>query len=90
MINVQQYIPEPGSTWIKDYYDKMGDDLTEYYNKVFLHLYKMKPGDQFDIEKKVDPQNYDLFIKCLILVYQQLHSCGMTDFFLEGSMILRR
>ena len=90
MINVQQYIPEPGNTWIKDYFEKMGDELIQYYNKVFMHLYEMKPGDQFDIEKMVDPQNYDLFIKCLILVINELYSYGLTNFFLEGTLVLRR
>ena len=68
----------------------MGDGLTRYYDKVFLLLYDMKHGDEFDIEKNVDPQNYDLFIKCFILVYQQLFSNGITGYFLEGSLILKR
>ena len=91
MIDVTQYIPEHGNRqWIEDYYNKMGEKLTDYYNKVFLSLYEMKPGAVIDIEKSVAPHNYDLFIKCFWLAYQHLYRSCVGSYYLEGSLILRR
>ena len=50
-------------SWIK-YISKMGEDaLYEYKNKVYKFLYNLKVGESISIEKWVETENYDLFIK---------------------------
>ena len=51
-------------SWIKEYISKMGEAaLYEYKNKVYKFLYNLKVGESISIEKWVETENYDLFIK---------------------------
>lgn len=66
------------------------DELREYYDKVFIRLYDMKPGEQFDITQEVNPDNYDLFVKCVSTCFNELAVYGLCGYHLEDNIILKR
>lgn len=69
----------------------MGEkELREYYNKVFVRLYDMQPLEQLDIAQEVNPDNYDLFVKCVVTCFGELANYGICDYHLEDNLILKR
>ena len=82
-MKLKEYIPED-KTWLNRMADEIGwEHLGEYYNRVFLLLYYMKHGANFSIVDRVAPDNYRLFMGCLIIVMTELASYGIQDFTLE-------
>lgn len=91
MVDFKQYIPDDDRAWIMEYYDRLGvKGLIEYYNKIFVRLFDMEPGDELDIVQIVSPDNYDLFIKCVVTCFAELASYGMCEYYLEDGIILKR
>lgn len=91
MVDFQIYIPDDGRAWIKEYFEKVGEqELRDYYNKVFVCLFDMKAGDELNIVDIVSPENYDLFIKCVVTSFSELASYGMCGYHLEDGIILKR
>lgn len=92
-MNLLQYLPDNNQSWIQHYADSMGwEKLIAYYDKISLVLYNMQPGDVFRVLEKVDPQNYDLFIKCIYTILCEFAGYGMYGYHIEeqGTIILRR
>lgn len=82
-MGLKEYIPED-KTWLSRTAGEIGwEHLGEYYNRVFLLLYEMKYGAYFSIVDRVSPDNYALFMGCLICVMTELASYGIYDFTLE-------
>lgn len=60
---------------VRKFYDELNDDVkysilgnltkNEYLNKVFLFINKMRQGQSIEIAKKVQPENTEIFIKCV-------------------------
>lgn len=83
-MNLKEYIPKD-KTWLDSMAEEIGwEHLGEYYNRVFLLLYEMRRGTYFSIVDKVAPDNYRLFMGCLIIVMTELASYGIHDFTLEA------
>lgn len=92
-MNLLQYLPDDNQSWIVPYAKSMGmDRLAEYYDKVFIMLYEMQPGESFRVTEKVAPKNYDLFMKCVYSVLCEFAQYGIYDHHIEeqGTVILRR
>ena len=65
-MDLLQYLPDDSRSWIQSYIELVGmERLTEYYDKVFIDLYEMLPGESFRVLEKVSPENYGLFMKCV-------------------------
>ena len=62
--------------------------LTEYYDKVFIDLYEMLPGES----EKVSPENYGLFMKCVYSCLCEFDLYDICSYYIEeqGTVILRR
>lgn len=89
--DINSYLPATNQSWIAAYAESMGwESLTLYYNKLFVRLLKMKRGDKMDIVKDVNPNNYDLFVKCLVTCIQELCSLGVYDFDIEEGVVSKR
>lgn len=83
-MGLKEYIPED-KTWLNRMADEIGwEHLGEYYNRVFLLLYEMKCGTRFSIVDRVAPDNYPLFMGCLIIAMTELASYGIYDILLEA------
>lgn len=92
-MDLLQYLPNDNQSWIPPYVDSMGmDQLAQYYDKVFITLYEMQPGDSFRVTEKVAPVNYDLFMKCVYSVLCEFDTYGIHSYYIEeqGTVILRR
>jgi|GEM_PF-6825078 len=59
--------------WCNKYSELMGAEaFKKYVSEVYKMLLNMKPGAVFHIDKKVKPDNVDLFIKiCCMFLYEQ-------------------
>lgn len=68
------------------------DGLARYYDKVFIMLYEMQPGESFRIIEKVSPENYALFMKCVYSVLFEFDKYAVGSYYIEeqGTVILRR
>lgn len=91
-MNLLQYIPDD-NTWMQRYADSMGwNELSEYYDKVWLMLYDMQPGHTFRVLDEVHPKNYDLFMKCVDATLEEFGTYGIHSYYIEeqGAVILRR
>ena len=84
-MDLLQYLPDDSRSWIQSYIELVGmERLTEYYDKVFIELYEMLPGESFRVLEKVSPENYsclcefDLYDICSYYIEEQ------------GTVILRR
>jgi hypothetical protein len=92
-MDLLQYLPDDNQSWIPPYVELMGvERLTEYYNKVFIWLYEMQPGESFRVLEKVRPENYDLFMKCVYSCLCAFDLYGIYSYHIEeqGTVILRR
>lgn len=91
-VDLFKHIPD-NNDWIQAYAQSMGwDKLTAYYDKVWLMLYEMQPGHTFRVLEEVKPDNYDLFIKCVVAALEEFRSYGIGNYHIEeqGTVILRR
>ena len=85
MENLTRYIPQ-NDEWMKDVSASMGGDkLIEYYNRVFLRLYGMEKGECLYILHEVTPDNYQLFIRVVCTVINELIGYGIYEFSLENN-----
>lgn len=92
-MNLLHHLPDDSQSWIAAYEKQMGmDRLVKYYDKVFIMLYEMQPGESFRITEKVAPANYDLFMKCVYSVLCEFGKYGVGSYYIEeqGTVILRR
>jgi hypothetical protein len=91
MIDLTACIPQDNQ-WMNETADRIGwDELTGYYDRVFLMLQNMKRGERFEVVRKVHPDNYELFIKCACTAIMELSSQGIYAWSLEdnGTVIVR-
>jgi hypothetical protein len=52
-MDLLQYLPDDSRSWIQSYIELVGmERLTEYYDKVFIELYEMLPGESFRYLKR--------------------------------------
>ena len=88
MINLLDYIPKD-NTWIDEFCRNLGTEyIQNYYHRVWLKLYDMKIGEEFDITKRVKPDNRELFIKMASLcIYELRHEYREWVFSEDGSKI---
>lgn len=61
-MDLTHLLPDDARSWIPTYADRMGwEKLKEYYDRVFLRLERMRPGEKLVVWQEVVPDNYDLF-----------------------------
>lgn len=92
-MDLLQYLPDDNQSWIPSFIESIGiEKLTEYYDKVFIRLYNLQPGESFRILEKVRPENYDLFMKCVYSCLCEFDAYGIHSYYIEeqGTVILRR
>ena len=88
-MDLTKYIPKDSHSWIPDMKERIGEDsLLKYYNRVFVKMFDMNHQESFSIIEKVDPENYELFIKCAYTCIFELASYGRGDYFLEQEATL--
>ena len=68
--------------WYNEYRARMGKEACDQYvSNVYKLLLSMQPGSFFSIEKNVNPENRDLFIKiCCMFIQEQFMSEHPRDF----------
>lgn len=91
MLDLTQHLPQD-DLWMDDYAATMGwEALCGYYDRVFLRLMQMCPGEELHVAREVRPENYDLFLKCACTALRELHSLDIYDWHIEqrGTVILR-
>lgn len=90
-MNLRQFFPDRDD-WYQAYIDEMGrDSFLRYYNRVFLRLMDMKPGDKLMVLKEVSPDNYKLFIRCAVMAVNELASYDIYSFdFEQGATVIER
>lgn len=91
MLDLTQHLPQD-DLWMDDYAATMGwEALCGYYDRVFLRLMQMCPGEELHVAREVRPENYDLFLKCACAALRELHSLDIYDWHIEqrGTVILR-
>jgi hypothetical protein len=91
MIDLTEYIPRDDQ-WIDGVAEQIGwDELTEYYDRIYLMLQRMINGERFQIEKSVHPDNYQLFVRCACTAIRELQSMGIYGWSIEekASVIVR-
>jgi hypothetical protein len=91
MLDLTQHLPQD-DLWMDDYAATMGwEALRGYYDRVFLRLMQMCPGEELHVAREVRPENYDLFLKCACAALRELHSLDIYDWHIEqrGTVILR-
>lgn len=91
MLDLTQHLPQD-DLWMDDYAATMGwEALRGYYDRVFLRLMQMCPGEELHVAREVRPENYDLFLKCVCAALRELHSLDIYDWHIEqrGTVILR-
>lgn len=91
MLDLTQHLPQD-DLWMDDYAATMGwEALCGYYDRVFLRLMQMCPGEELHMAREVRPENYDLFLKCACAAMRELHSLDIYDWHIElrGTVILR-
>lgn len=92
-MNLLQFLPNDHQSWMAEVAATMGwENLGIYYNRVLTMMLQMKPNTSFNIVEKVQPENYDLFMKCVYSALQELEVMGELGYHLEeqGTIILRR
>ncbi|NDV45822.1 hypothetical protein D0T49_01995 [Paludibacter sp. 221] len=87
-INLIHHRPEDLNdfSWYEEYEKQMGEkELRSYVNKVYGLLMDLPEGESFSITAKVDPRNYNLFIKaaCLFISEQKAQNFEFNSKFTE-------
>lgn len=91
MLDLTQHLPQD-DLWMDDYAATMGwEALRGYYDRVFLRMMQMCPGEELHVAREVRPENYDLFLKCACAALRELQSLDIYDWHIEqrGTVILR-
>lgn len=61
-MDLTHLLPDDARSWIPTYEERMGwERLKEYYDRVFLRLERMRPGEKLVVWQEVVSDNYDLF-----------------------------
>ena len=80
--------------WLYKYKQELGaEKISEYINRVYQLLTKMKPGSFFSIEKNVKAENRDLFIKVSCMFIDELYdsqSSLLYEFNSDATIIRHR
>lgn len=88
--SIDRYLPKDNRCWIEGYAESLGwDYLISYYDKLFVRMLDMQHGNKIDIIKEVHPDNYDLFVKCLVTCICELASFGLYDYSVEDNIVLK-
>lgn len=83
-MNLTNHLPDDARSWIPTYADRMGwDKLKEYYDRVFLRLERMRPGEKLVVWQEVVPNNYDLFLHCAYTAICELQSYGISSYYFD-------
>lgn len=91
MNDLASHLPQD-DRWTDDYAARLGwDALAAYYDRVFLRLLRMPPGEELHVLREVSPGNYDLFLKCACTAIRELHALGLCSWHVEqrGTLITR-
>ena len=79
IMDLTKHIPVD-QAWIQEYASLIGwYALTAYYDKVYLMLLSLPIGAEFKILDKVDPEHYDLFIKCVVAAMSDVAKATYCD-----------
>ena len=77
-MDLTNHLPDPA------YAERLGwDKLTEYYDRVFLRLERMRPGDKLVVWQEVAPKNYDLFLHCAYTAIYELQSMNVHAYYFD-------
>lgn len=83
-MDLTPYLPDDARSWIPAYAERMGwDKLTEYYDRVFLRLERMRPGNRLAVLQEVLPANYDLFLHCAYTAACELERMGVSAYYFD-------
>ena len=91
MLDLTQHLPQD-DLWMDEYAATMGwEALCGYYDRVFLRLMQMCPGEELHVAREVRPENYDLFLKCACTAIRELPFLFFGAWHIEqrGTVILR-
>ena len=78
------FLPDDARSWIPSYAERIGwDKLREYYNRVFIRLERMCPGERLIVYKEVNPENYDLFLHCAYTAVCELQSMDIQSYYFD-------
>ena len=78
------FLPDDARSWIPSYAARIGwDKLREYYNRVFIRLERMCPGERLIVYKEVNPENYDLFLHCAYTAVCELQSMDIQSYYFD-------
>ena len=91
MLDLTRHLPQDDQ-WADDYAARLGwEEVCRYYNRVFLRLLGMQPGEELHVLQEVRPDNYDLFLKCACTAIRELHGLGLWAWHVEqrGTLIRR-
>ena len=73
MTDLTPHLPQD-DRWVDDYAARLGwDTVCRYYDRVFLRLLAMRPGEELSVVREVRPDNYDLFLKCACTAIRELN-----------------
>lgn len=76
-MNLKKYKLTNDCSWYYKYAKERGkQQLDAYINRVYFTLSKMKPGERFEIHKRVAEENLELFIKS---------ACWFMDDYFKGN-----
>ncbi len=90
-MDLTQHLPQDDS-WMEEYASRLGwTDLSRYYDRVFLRLLQMLPGEVLHVAQEVRPDNYDLFLKCACTAIRELHGMDIWSWRVDrlGTIIIR-
>lgn len=83
-MNLTHLLPDDARSWIPTYEERMGwERLKEYYDRVFLRLERMRPGEKLVVWQEVVPDNYDLFLHCAYTAICELQSYGINSYYFD-------
>lgn len=83
-MDLTPYLPDDARSWIPAYAERIGwDKLTKYYDRVFLRLERMRPGDRLAVLQEVLPANYDLFLHCAYTAACELERMGVSAYYFD-------
>lgn len=91
MLDLTQHLPQDDH-WMDDYAARLGwDTVCHYYNRVFVRLLMMQPGEELHVAEVVKPDNYDLFLKCACTAIRELNLLEPYAWSVEqrGTIILK-
>ena len=83
-MNLTSHLPDAARSSIPDYAERLGwEKLKEYYDRIFLQLERMLPGEKLVVWQEVSPDNYDLFLHCAYTAICELQSYGINSYYFD-------